>query len=115
MQRGASALLILFSACCFAPAQDMPLSQVLIEGEGWQPARAVDIALWAHGPVRTTDGKEYSILPAKGIVEMRDGVTERRVAEGIDVAGLVLWPDGGTLVVSDAQSKHLWAFRVEVD
>ena len=36
MQRSALSLLILLSACGFTPAQDMPLSQILIEGEGWR-------------------------------------------------------------------------------
>ena len=28
-------------------------------------------------------------------------------------AGIALWPDGRTLVVGDADGKHLWAFRAE--
>ena len=35
MRRFVLVVAVLLSACRFAAAQDMPLSQILIEGEGW--------------------------------------------------------------------------------
>lgn len=37
------------------------------------------------------------------------------VAEGLKPNGVILWRDGGTLVVTDAQEPCLWTFRVEAD
>jgi gluconolactonase len=46
----------------------------------------------------------------------RDARPEMRKLDGIACpSGVTLWPDRGTLVVGDAEGKHLWAFRVEED
>ncbi len=37
------------------------------------------------------------------------------VAEGFRPNGVILTPDEGTLVVTDSDAPHLWAFRVEKD
>lgn len=37
------------------------------------------------------------------------------VAEGFRPNGIILWADGSTLVVTDSDEPHLWAFRVEKD
>ncbi|MGH7129648.1 MAG: SMP-30/gluconolactonase/LRE family protein, partial [Planctomycetaceae bacterium] len=37
------------------------------------------------------------------------------VAKGFRPNGIILWPDEGTLVVTDSEQPHLWAFRVETD
>jgi sugar lactone lactonase YvrE len=95
-----SAVLLLAGA---ARAQDMPLSQILIEGEGW---RAVEksAAPTFPDPARTTS--------RKGMTFTADGLKGHGPASP---SGVVLWPDEGTLVVGDRAGKHLWAFRVEKD
>jgi sugar lactone lactonase YvrE len=177
-----------------AAAQDIPLSQVLVPGEGWHAVGAefkavrglaadregnVYVAdpeashltrlgadgearpfgeglVGAHGlawgpdnrlyvcqPGRrhivavTADGKESLAakdLPAADVVLTRTGALyctvpderavylvsadgkERRVAEtGFTPAGLVLWPDEGTLVVGEATGRHLWVYRIARD
>lgn len=40
---------------------------------------------------------------------------KRVVARGFRPNGIILWPDEGTLVVTDSNAPHLWAFRVEPD
>lgn len=86
-----------------AAAQDMPLSQILIDGEGW---RAVE---------KTTAPK----FPLAAEATSRKG--QRYVSSAIKHEPLVrpscavLWPDESQLVVGDAEGKYLWAFRVESD
>ena len=42
---------------------------------------------------------------------------EKKVVDkGIELPnGVILWPDQGTLVVSDTRGPHLWTFRIEAD
>lgn len=37
------------------------------------------------------------------------------VASGFRPNGVILWPDGGTLVITDSDAPQLWTFRVEPD
>lgn len=184
---------ILLLAVVPVAAQDMPLSQVLIDGEGWElvgegyeftEAPAADpqgtvyfadvpasriyrvgadrrVALFAAETGRTSglmfgpDGKLYGcqngarkivwyddrgmahpIIEDIGcndiVVDARGGIyvtdppgkqvwyvtpegEKRVVATGMTKNGVILWPDGGTLVVTDSLEPQLWAFRVEPD
>jgi gluconolactonase len=182
---------ILLAVAAPAAAQDMPLSQVLVSGEGWQAAAvecksaaalagdgrgnvyiadlegkqiwrldkdgkesvfaktegavrglaAADGKLFAAEPdtrkvvVYDADGKQtaeykdiaaqyfavtkggdiYCSVPKGKAVYLldRDG-KERKVAGDLLWPGaLVLWTDGGTLVVADAGGRYLYAFRVQ--
>ena len=67
-----------------------------------------DLAVAADGTVYFTDPRRRRVM------RVRDGLTEV-VAEGFKPNGIVLWPDGGTLVVTDGGEPHLWAFRVDAD
>jgi sugar lactone lactonase YvrE len=110
-------LLLLLSALP-AAAQDMPLSQVLIEGEGWRAsAEAVPGLAAPEESVATKDGAVYRAVPAERAIDRQDGGGEtRRAVQGTSAfIGLALWPDGGTLVAGEAGGRHLWAFRVEPD
>jgi sugar lactone lactonase YvrE len=103
MRRFAIAAAALLLAAGAAWAQDMPLSDVLIEGEGWKPveksaAPPLDVA--RELKVRGSHVVRADDLKAAGLAEP---------------SGMVLWPDGGTLVVGDAGGKHLWAFRLDND
>lgn len=67
-----------------------------------------DLAVRANGGVYYTDPvnkKVWYITP----------LGEKHVVDlGIDRPnGVILWPDGGTLVVADTLGPHLWTFRVE--
>lgn len=43
-----------------------------------------------------------------------EGKRDRRiVAHGYRPNGIILWPDEGTLVVTDSEQPHLWTYRVE--
>ncbi|MEX0794817.1 MAG: SMP-30/gluconolactonase/LRE family protein [Pirellulaceae bacterium] len=188
--------LLLFSALA-APlaAQDMPLSDVLIDGEGWEqvaegyrftegpavdsqgnlffvdvPADLVLKHEVASGETTTfasevggtsglmfgPDGKLYgSQLPSGRIVRFSNSGEVEVIAEAIggnDLAiaengdiyttdpsnqqvwlirpngekevvasgfgyanGVILWGDGGSLVVADTKDHSLWTFRVEAD
>jgi sugar lactone lactonase YvrE len=100
MRRFAIAAALLLAAGA-ARAQDTPLSDILIDGEGWKAV-------------------EKSAAPALAVaveVKVRGGQVvraERVKSAGLaEPSGMVLWPDGGTLVVGDAGDKHLWAFRLD--
>ena len=68
-----------------------------------------DIVVAGNGAVYFTDppaGRVWYISPKR---------EKRIVAEGLRPNGVILWPDQGTLVVTDSQEPHLWAFRIEKD
>ncbi|HLQ45922.1 MAG TPA: SMP-30/gluconolactonase/LRE family protein, partial [Planctomycetaceae bacterium] len=186
-------LLAMFGLFSTASAQDMPLSQVLIDGEGWQllseghgftegPAsdkegnvfftdipnnriHKIDldgkVSLFAENTAKTNglmfgpDGRLYGCrngertivaydsagmphtlaedIDSNDLVVGSDGkmfVTDppnqrvwlvtlsgekKIVASGFRPNGVILWADEGTLVVTDSDKPHLWAFRVEKD
>ena len=100
-----------------AAAQDMPLSQILIDGEGWRPVEPSTPVPHAGNTLVAREGREYRVVPEERAVYLvGPGGAKRKVADGIaEPRGLVLWADGGTLVVGDAAGKHLFAFRVDKD
>jgi enterochelin esterase family protein len=98
-------------------AQDMPLSQILIDGEGWRLSSLKASAVKGlHGITGGPDDCRYESDPEKQqIVKVsRDG-KRTTVATGEAYHGLVLTPDGGTLVAGASEGNALWAFRVEKD
>jgi sugar lactone lactonase YvrE len=69
-------------------AQDMPLSQILIDGEDWKPVPGM---MWPMNRVKVT---------APGVEQPTCQVRS---------------PDGGTLFVGSAVGKYIWAFRIGKD
>lgn len=68
-----------------------------------------DLVVAGNGGIYFTD-------PPGGRVWYIDSKREKRiVAEGLKPNGIILWPDQGTLVVTDGQEPVLWTFRVEPD
>ena len=62
------------------------------------------------------DGGIYFTDPPAGRVWYINPKREKKVvADGIRPNGIILWPDQGTLVVTEALEPVLWAFRVERD
>ena len=62
------------------------------------------------------DGGIYFTDPPGGRVWYLNPKREKKVvAEGIRPNGVILWPDQGTLVVTEAMEPILWTFRVERD
>ena len=62
------------------------------------------------------DGGIYFTDPPGGRVWYINPRREKRiVAEGIKPNGVILWPDQGTLVVTESAEPILWTFRVERD
>lgn len=80
---------MLFAYALPAIAQDMPLSQVLIDGEGWKVADT--------GMPKPADMKPF------------------RVPEVDQPTCQALSRDGGTLFVGSAVGRYVWAFRVNRD
>lgn len=190
---GAFTVLFVALASSLAQAQDMSVSNVLIDGQGWQligdgykftEGPAVDaegqvfftdipnnriykialddkVTLFADGTAATNglmfgpdgllygcrngdkrivtydkaakvqtvaddvnsndlvvagDGGIYFTDPPGGRVWYINAKREKRVvAEGIKPNGVILWPDQGTLVVTEGTEPILWTFRVERD
>ena len=121
-------LLVLLLLAAPAIAQDMPLSQVLLDGESWRPVAdskslppgIVDMQVKGKrvGGLAPTNSFVYYTVPDEKAVyyALRSEEKPRKVAEGIArPTGVALSPEGGTLVVADAAGNHLYAFRVEKD
>jgi sugar lactone lactonase YvrE len=68
-----------------------------------------DLVVNAAGDLYFTDpgNKQVWFLPKGG--------KPRVVANGLSPNGLTLWPDQGTLVVTERDQPLLWTFRVEAD
>jgi sugar lactone lactonase YvrE len=68
-----------------------------------------DLVVAGDGGIFFTDppgGRVWYISPKRD---------KRVVADGIRPNGVILWPDQGTLVVTEALEPVLWTFRVEQD
>lgn len=68
-----------------------------------------DLVVGSKGGIYVTDppgGRVWYINPQR---------EKRVVTEGLKPNGVILTPDGGTLVVTDGQEPTLWTFRVEAD
>jgi sugar lactone lactonase YvrE len=69
-----------------------------------------DLVVTAEGAIYFTDPKHKQVWYVSPTGE------KRVVDEGIETPnGIILWPDGHSLVVSDTRTLHLWAFRIEAD
>lgn len=68
-----------------------------------------DLVVLSGGAVYFTDppGRRVWYVSPKG--------EKRVVAEGFRPNGVIAWPKEETLVVTDGDSPHLWAFRIEAD
>ena len=86
---------------------------VVYDADGKHAAEYKDIA--ASYLAVTKGGEIYCSVPNEKAVYLldRDG-KKRKVADNLQWPGaLMLWTDGGTLVVADAGDKYLYAFRVQ--
>src|SRR4030095_5534493 len=64
--------------------------------------------------VVTSRGGIYVTDPPKKRVWFIDPKGEKRiVAQGFAPNGIILWPDEGTLAVTDTDEPHLWTLPVE--
>ena len=128
MKRIGSLTLLLLTVAP-AAAQDIPLSQILIDGQGWRPAAKGSkgerefaealrkaghvVVVAANGFHFSIDDKEHQIRGDGNVPGIGKSLSVRESPELTRPAGITLWPDGHTLVVGDAAAKHLWAFRIE--
>ncbi|MEX0727366.1 MAG: SMP-30/gluconolactonase/LRE family protein [Planctomycetaceae bacterium] len=68
-----------------------------------------DLVVTSKGAIYFTDppnGQVWYISPEREV---------RVVAKEIQPNGVILWPEEGTLVVTERESPHLWTYRVEAD
>jgi len=109
-------------------AQDVAIGQILLPGEGWV---AVQNTTPPPLPAVVADAiQTLKLRPEQAVVAGDDlafaiGQKPGRVyrlskgkVQGVDVTidrptALALSPDGGTLVVADADSRFLWTYRVD--
>jgi hypothetical protein len=113
-------LLLIWTSC--SRSQDMALSQILVEGQHWQLVEKENE--WtkhllgqakANCNVCLPGGRSYAPLPGKPGLVFNNNLENKTLDVGIKITGLTLWPDGGTLVAADEDSKYLWAFRIDSD
>jgi hypothetical protein len=134
-------------------AQDIPLSKILVEKEGWRevarPVQPVtflegipsgDIAV-NYGGAHATLTTKGEVLPGPKIIIVRTvriasttkgiysiaasgaevefmpvpGRLGLRKLPGLAASCLTVWPDGGHLVIGEADGAYLWAVRIEKD
>jgi sugar lactone lactonase YvrE len=108
-------------ACFLAPsirAQDMPLAQIVVDGEGWKKSSGQ-----RHAPefayTSILDGKasssreEYSIGTRKFYLINKDGVEPSATNRPVPTAGFVS-RDGGTVFVGRNRG-YIWAYPAKAD
>ncbi|MBI1371483.1 MAG: hypothetical protein GC159_01795 [Phycisphaera sp.] len=90
--------------------------KVVAYGPDGKVAKTIAEGVNANDLVVASDGGVYFSDPNGNKVWYVDPHGAKRVvAHGFVPNGLILWPDGGTLVATDSNAPHLWVFRVEVD
>ncbi|MGB8168384.1 MAG: SMP-30/gluconolactonase/LRE family protein [Chthoniobacteraceae bacterium] len=103
------ALTFLFLASA-ALAQDMPLQNLLIDGEGWQPV-AQDLG-FADGPCTDEQGNfYYSDLKAPSIMKVSLDGTKTKLIDEL-ASGLKFGPDG-RLYACQGAKKRLIAIKLD--
>jgi enterochelin esterase family protein len=115
MHRSLLVLLMTLAASAPALAQDMPLSQILIDGEGWRKVEGT--------PQRPKEGPgvRVGIDGGKHRMTLRVGDRELTLVESgtpLDVSdagphAVILTSDGATAYVGYPGRKAIWAFRVD--
>jgi sugar lactone lactonase YvrE len=68
-----------------------------------------DLVVTGQGEIYFTDPPNQQVWHVSSARE------KQVVAKGFRPNGIILTPDGGTVVVTDSDAPHLWAFRVEKD
>jgi enterochelin esterase family protein len=103
-------------------SQDMALSQIVIDGEGWKVVpNTAGFSFRDPAALKSLAGNLY--MADKSQQMLRIGRTEgvSPVLDEFKPVGMrkptcvLLWADESQLVVSDAEDRYLWAFRVETD
>jgi sugar lactone lactonase YvrE len=118
MTRNLIALAILLSLAPFVRAQDMPLSQILIDGEAWKKTTGQPPAsAFAFKSEETPSGKrqEYTIGSRKftGIDTPESSKETKYQRHGVPTAGFVS-RDGGTVFIGH-DTGYIWAYQVQSD
>jgi hypothetical protein len=110
-----------------AKGQDMPLSDILIEGENWQLATEEtkapkDLKRQPNEPVaiEIKSGLKYKTRSVFLSSSFRPAIVKEKYGGlsyllDFKATGLSFWPDEGTLVAAEAESRYLWAFRIDKD
>jgi sugar lactone lactonase YvrE len=98
-------------------AQDMPLSQILIDGEGWKKIDGEKPIKKGTGQYASgAHGFRWNTQPGQAAVfhgyPGDPGIPKRFPIPLKEPTGLTFSPDGGTLFVADAGGEYIWAFRM---
>jgi enterochelin esterase family protein len=105
-----------------ARSQDMALSQIVIDGEGWKVVpNSAGFSFRDPAALKSLAGNLYMADTAQHM--LRIGRTEgvSPVLDEFKPAGMrkptcvLLWADESQLIVGDTEDRYLWAFRVERD
>jgi hypothetical protein len=127
MKRFLTAAALVLAAPVPVLAQDMPLSQILIDGEGWKKVEGksekpkevkienVDREKERKGPYDITfpSGKKFRVEALPNIF-WRHGDAWLALKH-VPPAAALLTPDGGTLYVGGEEHIALYAYRVDKD
>ena len=101
--------------CYSVMAQDIPLSKILVENEGWKEvAKAKGFA--DPKDITTSKGRYEIKADSKGIsfIDASGKKNVLKLKSGAPTC-LTLWPDSGHIVVGVAKGLYLWAVRIESD
>jgi sugar lactone lactonase YvrE len=103
----------LLVACRMAAAQDVPLSQILIEGEGWQ--QVGEGFQFTEGPAVDRDGNFYFVdVPASKIFKLDMKTREIRLfAENTGKASGLAFGTGGRLFACQNGGRAIVAYDSE--
>lgn len=121
MKRLCLLILGLLSLPIGADAQDIPLSKILVEKEGWReiteglPFR-IKIEV-SQTSVRSTAGNVYEIVGehVRHLIQPDMDINRPKLTGLNAPSCLTLWPDEGHLVIGESDGAYLWAVRIEKD
>lgn len=101
----------LISMTCVTSAQDMPLSQVLIDGEGWQ--LVAEGYKFTEGPAVDKDGTVYFVdVPQSLILKVEaDSKPVVWATETGKASGLMFGPEGRLYACQSGTKKVVWYDR----
>lgn len=100
-------------------AQDISLSMILVNGDGWKQVTKEPVPKFpspkeVSSPLATFQIKGDTIQ-VRHTTDSNTKIAMLALPGFVEPTCVTLWPDGGQLVIGDKKGAWLWAVRIEAD